>query len=140
MNEATLRKQLKDCLEREFPMAVVFSLEDKFTAGVLDTPFIYSGKNYQGTTWLELKHVTPKKPFKSSGLQQANAIRMAEHGQCWYIVYEERKIGEEIGGDPIFSLTTYIIHPKLCREFRKGDAGTGFNHYFVAEFLRSIYG
>ena len=139
-SESRLRQDLAACLRREFPGAVVFCHEDEFTAGILDVSFTWSGNKLQGTTWLELKHVTPKKRFKSSDLQKDTAVRLSAHSESWYVVYEERSMGKDIDGKIIFGEMTYIIHPSLCTEWRNGMAGDGFSHYFVAQFLREKYG
>ncbi len=139
-SESKLRGELSSCLRREFPGAVVFCHEDEFTAGILDISFTWAGNRFKGTTWLELKHVTPKKRFKSSDLQKQTALELASFTYSWYIVYEEKVIGQDFNEAVINSEMTYIIHPGLCTEWRKGQAGDGFNHYFVAEFLREAYG
>ena len=114
MNEGTPRKQLAECLRQIFPGSVVFCHEDEFTAGILDVSFTWSGNKFSGTTWLEVKHVTPKKRFKSSDLQRDTAVRLSAHTESWYVVYEERVIGQDIDGTDITSEMTYIIHPGLC--------------------------
>ena len=139
-SESKLRGELAICLRREFPGAIVFCHEDEFTIGILDISFTWAGNKFQGTTWLELKHVTPKKQFHSSDLQKQTAVELASFTQSWYIVYEERVIGQDLDETDIIGKMTYIIHPALCNGWRTGQAGDGFNHYFIAEFLREAYG
>lgn len=128
MNEAKLRHELANSLRRSFTSAVVFCHEDKFTAGIPDLSITLDGV----TLWFELKHVTPKKRFKTTDLQVQTAVELEN---CWYIVYEERKIMKT----EILSHMTYIINPQRCRDYREGLAGDGLAHWFVVEFVRDIY-
>ncbi len=141
--EASLSQGLVSHLKQEFPEAIIFRHEDQFTAGIPDISFTWGGVLWSGTTWLETKHVTPKKSIratKSFPLQEQIGIELS----CWtnarFIVFEERKIGVKDFDKPILSNMTYIAHPGIIEEFRNGLSAEGFSYVFVADYLRKIYG
>ena len=99
MNEAELKGKLVKRLRKDLAGSVVFRHEDQFTAGIPDISVTWNGL----TCWIEVKHVTPKKPFKATGLQIQTAKKLAKQGNCYIVVYHESKTG---------LLSTFIINPE----------------------------
>lgn len=120
--EASLKSSLRDAFKSTIPMAVVLRHEDRFTAGIPD----FSVTAAKRTVWLEVKHGTPD--FDSPGVQELMCTRLARNGYCWYVVYEERNL----------QLKTLIIEPRKIATREPQEWCEGFDHQFVANFVRAV--
>lgn len=106
MNETKLKTKLVKFLRKNLENSIVFRHEDIFTAGIPDISVTHNGT----TLWMEVKHVTPQKPFKSTGLQKHTACQLEKYGKCIFVVFEESKQG---------ILTTKILLPKCVEQIYK---------------------
>ncbi len=118
-------KPMRDLLKtiREMrPNAVVFKLADRFTIGVPDMCVTELGI----TSFWEVKLADPD--FDSMGLQEFNALRLAKHGICYYIIYEKADLSPEM---------VYIVHPQQLKNWKTQaiSAQKGFNHIWVCNFI-----
>ena len=129
ISETTLRAALRDKLAEVLPNAVVLIHEEDVTkgaeAGVPDMSVTHGGK----TLWIECKYGTMRRPWKSRDIQQRTAIRLARHGLCFYLLWEQ--------GDG--DRRTVVVHPKyLYHATEHGMIADGFNHQFVANLIRGM--
>jgi hypothetical protein len=97
--EAALKSAFTRELKRRFPRFVVLLLA---TGGAPDRLIVGNG---HATFW-EMKHATPA--FKSTGLQELTACRLAEQGYCRYVLWWENRHGD--------AQTTMIVHPRVVHE------------------------
>jgi hypothetical protein len=114
----------------ELPGFMLYRHEDMMTSGIPDLSATGWGK----TSWYEFKHGTPD--FEKNELQEAQNLRLAAAGTCFYILYCET----------ISQKRTLIIHPKEV--FGKGGKtsnmtplvwSVGFDHRLVIEFIRKTH-
>jgi hypothetical protein len=109
---------------------VTFRLEDKFTSGYPDI----AHTSQHVTTWIEVKHVTPLKPFKDAdrrALQNFKARELQRHGHCWYVFYIQTHDGFYTAiktPEEVYSHGADIILSTVVTG--------GYDHVFVCEFLR----
>jgi hypothetical protein len=127
MTEAELKDGLVKTLKKQLGNAVVLRHEDKNTAGIPDISVTYLGR----TIWMEVKYAFPY--TEGRGLQLLTCLRLAEHGICWFVVYKEVR-GER---------QTLLVKPsdiiaKRLEETPDECMAAGFDHEFVADFIRSI--
>lgn len=126
-NEKEPKAKLVKFLRERLENSAIFRHEDKFTAGIPDISVTHNGF----TLWMEVKHVTPKKPFKSSGLQKHTARQLEKYGKCVFVIFEESKQG---------ILTTKILFPKHIGKSDKFCFGfglvPGFDPEFILRFIR----
>jgi hypothetical protein len=127
VNEAYLKGQLRDCFKKHLRGCIVLRHEDHFTAGIPDASITWKKR----TTWLEAKHARPTP--KALGVQIDTCNQLSISGYCWFVVYQERR-GER---------RTLMVEPQSFYDLDSipGECVTsGFNHYFVVDFIRSTYG
>ena len=121
-NESKLKAALALRIRKHLPNAKVFCHEDMLTHGIPDISITYANR----VVWLELKHVTDTKPFKSSGIQLVTCLQLAHAATCWYIIYDE------------IQNRTLITHPQQIKTGQWRDHRTsflGFDHDSVAQFI-----
>ena len=122
-----LRNKLVKDLRDKFPNAVVISHEDKYTYGIPDISFTRGGI----TTWIEVKVAQPKIK-KGREIQLFVTQSLEIQGWCFYIVYQEKKNGEQFA---------YIVSPKVIKNNNwENDyfVKTGnFNSELIFDFLSS---
>jgi len=129
-NETQVKGKLVKFLKDNLKDAIIFRHEDQYTAGIPDISLTDNGF----TLWIEVKHVTPKKPFKSSGLQKHTAKQLEKQGKCIFIIFEESKEGHQF---------TFIVQPKFIDQYVEGDTGCmsivqGFDFQFILDYIRRI--
>lgn len=87
MNEQQMRSKLREAIEEVMPNAVVFRLEDMYTAGVPDIPVT----NFGRTLWVEAKAPDVTSEKRSRKLQRLNMVRLSGVGFAVYVdLYDDR--------------------------------------------------
>jgi hypothetical protein len=124
-SETEVKGKLVKYLKQELRNAVIFRHEDKYSAGIPDISLTDNGF----TLWIEVKHVTPKKPFKSTGLQTHTAQRLENRGRCVFVIFEETKEEHQL---------TVIMFPKFIDKFNTGKMIIqGFDFQFILDFIKN---
>jgi len=124
--ENELKAALVDCLRHELPTWVHLTHQDVRSSGRPDV----TSTGRSRTTWLEVKHGTPD--FDSQGIQELTMMRLARAGAARYIIYIEDADGS--------NKRTLIVHPRDFKTLEPQAFCKGFDHKFVADWLRSFHG
>ena len=125
--ESELKAALREVLLAALPGFVLLQHAD-LRYGVPD----WSITGFGRTTWLEFKHATPT--FDSSGIQELTCMRLANAGNCRYVIWQENGKCQR----------TMIVHPREVHR-RTGWAlqpekfCVGFDHRWVVEYLRGVH-
>ena len=82
MNEAYLKKRLKEALKKALPGCVVVRHEDKFSAGVPDMSVTWAGV----TSWVEVKYQRTGRKVPPTALQELTLVGLAATGAPAYLV------------------------------------------------------
>lgn len=101
------------------------------TAGAPDRSIVGAGKQ---TNW-EFKHATPD--FDSPGNQELMCQRLAVHGHCRYVVWQEHADGQ--------FQRTLIVHPREVAgrqswNLQPEEWTSGFDHAWLVERIRRAHG
>lgn len=138
MNESELKTKLMAAMEVAMPGVVVIRHEDKYTSGIPDISVSWNRQ----TIWLEVKHVTPRKPFKSRSDQIVMCCKLARQGQCWYVIYHEKTD---------WIKKTLIVQPDDVKTWKRDDrlefenlgiyngVFGSFDHRFIARFVKEEF-
>lgn len=133
--ESQLTTGLLKELRSSLPGAVILKHADRFTFGVPDVSVTLFGV----TSWWEIKNANPD--FRSIGIQDLTALRLAGAGICHYIIYESTPKCQR----------TLIVHPKDIAKYKEnkfhigsmphltGKWCIGHDHKWVCGFVRSIH-
>ena len=91
MNEAYLKKRLREALAEVMPDCVVIRHEDKFSAGVPDLSVTWAGR----TAWVEVKYARTGRPARTTALQDLMLKRLASAGApALLVTYAEPRRGQ----------------------------------------------
>jgi len=121
VNEAYLKRALKDALRVALPGCVVVRHEDKFTAGVPDLSVTWAGV----TSWIEVKYERKGRLAKLTALQEKALQDLAMAGAPAYaLTYAER------GKDRVAHLS------RLLNRTSSVDVVLFFDHKAVSEAIR----
>jgi hypothetical protein len=123
--ESTLKAKCLKEAQEHLKGFVIFQHQEVRRIGVPDVSITGLSK----TSWWEFKHGTPD--FDSTGLQELTMLRLAGAGFARYIIYLEDKDGE--------SKRILIVHPKEFKDLIPEASCVGFNHRWVAEYIRKIH-
>lgn len=94
---------------------------DHSTSGIPDATITGLGR----TCWIEVKYANPS--FKSHGLQELTACRLALAGLCIYVIYDGPRN------------TVSIVAPKDLGQWREAtQKAEGMNHSWVVEQIREL--
>ncbi|MCR4301824.1 MAG: hypothetical protein NUV51_09460 [Sulfuricaulis sp.] len=124
--ESLLKSALVRTLKEQLPGFIVLRHEDVRTSGIPDISVTGGGR----TSWIEVKHATPH--LETRGIQELTCLRLAGAGFCRYLVYQENKRGN--------GKRTLIVHPKHIGDMLPETFCVGYDHRWVAEYLRKIHG
>lgn len=121
--EAELKSAFTREMTRQLPEFIMLFLA---TAGAPDRSITGMGR----TTHFEFKHGTPG--FVSPGNQELMCMRLAEHGFCRYVVWQESHAGVQ---------RTLIVHPRFVhdRTLIAEESCQDFNHLFVVDYIRRVH-
>lgn len=123
--EADLKVVLVQTFKLILPTFKTLRHEDVRTCGIPDLSTTGLGR----TSWLEVKHGTPK--FDSIGVQEVTMLQLAGAGFARYVIYQEDKTGE--------NKRTLIVHPRYLKELEPEVSCVGFNHRFVVEYIYRVH-
>lgn len=126
MTEADLKRHLVKTIVSTLPNAVVLNHTGAMHAGIPDLSVTWNGH----TTWWEVKHAHPT--IASRGVQDLMMTRLSKTGTAFYVIYQSVRRVRRTG----------IVHPQNYKAVGTDIDGTwvdGFNHVFVAEFIREFH-
>lgn len=130
MDESYLKAKLVKASKRKMPEAVIFRLEDQYTAAIPDMALTWAHR----TIWIEAKYAQPTVTGRLN--QLINCQRLEDEGLCIYVIYQfknkERK--------------TMVVSPSKIRRVRGKtlevletiSEAQGFHHDFVASEIARI--
>jgi hypothetical protein len=119
MTEHTCVATLLKTLRKILPDWVILKLADKWTYGIPDISATGSGIS----SWWECKHANPD--FKSQGIQELTAMRLAKHGICYYVIFVDKP------------KSVLIVHPKDIKNWETSAIAQceGFDYEWVVNFI-----
>lgn len=97
MNEAYLKKRLKDALREAMPGAVIYRHEDKFSGGIPDLSVTWSGV----TSWIEVKYEKNGRPSRPTELQRLALRALSGAGAPTFLLtYRDKLRAKDVKTQP----------------------------------------
>lgn len=108
MTEAPLTRRFLAEVQKQLPLAVIFKINDRTTAGILDAIV-----NFNHSLWLEFK----KHPNKLTPLQKLNIDRLNQvNVPAWSVTYENGYWHIVTARRPFINLSFEEAVRMVCRE------------------------
>lgn len=125
MNESDLTQELLSACRVEMRGTVAMKISDRFNSGYPDVTNTWQ----QMTSWWEVKF-WDNGEFESPEIQHLTCRRLAAQGTCNYVVYEQKGPHRRV----------LIVRPDMLSHWQDSpDFTQGFNHLWVAKFIRLIH-